>query len=139
LDLFAAIQKFDSDGHQVYFHGFGGTNPNDVVSRGWLRVSHRALDPQASRPDRPVHTHRREEKLSPGEIVPVEIELLPSGTLFRAGERLRIRVQGQAIQPDAVLLKFATIGQGRARIWAGGQFDSHLLLPVAPLSLSTPD
>lgn len=130
MDLFAGIQKLDSDGNQIFFYGFGGTNPNDLVSRGWLRVSHRQLDATLSRPDRPVHTHRSEEKLAPGEIVPVEIELLPSATLFRAGETLRVVVQGVAIQPDATLLQFLPCNQGAHRIWAGGKFDTHLLMPV---------
>ena len=38
--------------------------------------------------------HDREEPLTPGVPVPVEIELWPSSTLFRAGETLRLVVAG---------------------------------------------
>jgi hypothetical protein len=48
MDLFAAIKKIDREGHEVFFYGFGGTNANDVVARGWLRVSHRELDESRS-------------------------------------------------------------------------------------------
>ena len=127
-DLFAGIQKLDREGNQVYFYGFGGTNPNDLVSRGWLRVSHRELDSTVSRLDRPVHSHRREQKLGPNEIVPVEIELLPSATQFREGEVLRVLVQGRAISPDAVLLEFKPIDAGTVRIWTGGKYDSQVVV-----------
>ena len=38
-----------------------------------------------------------ELKLSQDEIVPVEIELLPSGTLFKQGETLEVVVKGSEI------------------------------------------
>ena len=34
------------------------------------------------------------QRLQPGEIVPVEIEIWPSSTLFRAGETMRVVVMG---------------------------------------------
>ena len=44
-----------------------------------------------------MHPHVREQKLVDGEIVPVEIEIWPSGTRFEAGEALRVIVQGSDI------------------------------------------
>jgi putative CocE/NonD family hydrolase len=129
MDLFVGIKKLDVADNEVFFYGFGGSNPNDIVARGWLRVSHRELDIAASRPDRPVHTHRRLQKLRPGEIVPIEVEILPSGTTFLAGETLRVVIQGRSIAPDAVMLAFHPENSGKHRIWTGGKYDSHILLP----------
>ena len=130
MDLFVAVKKLDIAGEEIYFYGFGGTNPNDGISRGWLRVSHRELDPERSTPSQPVLKHTQELKLKPGEIVPVDIEILPSGTTFRAGEVLRLVVQGVAIKPDAPLLGFPdTVNCGRHAIHTGGRYDSHLLVP----------
>jgi Predicted acyl esterases len=42
-------------------------------------------------------THTREQKLNPGEIVPLDIEIWPSSTRFAAGEKLRLIVQGTDI------------------------------------------
>ena len=67
------------------------------VALGWLRVSHRELDKDKSTPYQPYHKHEREIKLKPGEIVPVEIEIWPSSTLFERGEKLRVVVQGSDI------------------------------------------
>ena len=131
IDLFVGIKKFDSAGDEVYFYGLGGTNPNDIVARGWLRVSHRELDPRRSTPWQPVLKHQRRLMLKPGEIVAVEIEILPSGTTFRKGDTLRVVVQGVRITPDRDSLVFSdVINRGRHRIYTGGQYDSHVLLPV---------
>jgi hypothetical protein len=54
------------------------------VAKGWLRASHRELDPSRSRPLRPWHTHTQVQKLRSGDIVSVEIEIWPSATLFEA-------------------------------------------------------
>ena len=136
MDLFVAIQKLDADGKPVGFH-FYAFYDNGPVALGWLRASHRELDAEKSTPWQPVHTHVREQRLEPGEIVPVEIEIWPSSTLFRKGETLRVVVKGMDIYRDALPnLPFARHEDlrngGRHVIHTGGRFDSHLLVPVVP-------
>ena len=63
-DLFLIVQLFDPDGNEVTFEG--STDPNTPVANGWLRASHRALDPDRSKPWRPFHPHDRVEPLEPG-------------------------------------------------------------------------
>ncbi|MEM8591174.1 MAG: CocE/NonD family hydrolase, partial [Pseudomonadota bacterium] len=84
MDLFVAIKKYDAQGQEVTFYAKAGYT-RAPVALGWLRVSQRALDPALSTPAQPVLTHANRQPLSRGEIVPVEIEILPSSTLFRAG------------------------------------------------------
>jgi uncharacterized protein len=106
------------------------------VALGWLRASHRELDPERSTPSQPVHSHRREQRLSPDEIVPVEIEIWPSSTLFRKGETLRVLVQGKDIyvyeeahtQGSHLDLRNA----GEHVIHTGGRYPSRLLIRVIP-------
>jgi predicted acyl esterase len=110
---------------------------NGPVALGWLRASHRDLDPALSKPEQPFHTHTRELLLQPGERVPVEIEIWPSSTLFRAGERLRLIVQGQDIMreglPNAPFARHeSTRNQGTHVIHTGDSCDSYLLVPVIP-------
>ena len=136
-DLFVAIQKLDAAGEIVPFC-FYATSDEGPVALGWLRASHRALDEARSTPWQPIHPHDREEPLTPGVPVPLEIEIWPSSTLFRAGESLRLRVQGQDIytqipQPGPAIMRHEeTRNRGRHRIRTGGRFDSHLLLPLIP-------
>lgn len=136
MDLFVGVQKVDVDGALVPFV-FYAMLENGPVALGWLRVSHRELDPLRSTPEQPVHSHVRELLLTPGERVPVEIEIWPSSTLFRKGERLRVVVQGQDVQqeglPNAPFARHEnTRNRGTHVIHTGGTTDSHLLVPVIP-------
>lgn len=136
LDLFVALQKLDVNGDPVgmTFYAFFDNGP---VALGWLRASHRALDESRSTPQQPFHPHDREDLLQPGEIVPVEIELWPSSTIFHAGESLRVVVKGMDIYRDGLPnLPFArhedTRNRGTHIIHTGGPYDSHLLVPIIP-------
>jgi len=136
MDLFVGIQKFDRRGEIVPFV-FYALMENGPVALGWLRASHRDLDPVLSKPEQPVHTHTREQPLASGERVPVEIEIWPSSTLFRAGERLRLVVQGQDLMreglPNAPFARHEeTRNHGTHVIHTGATFDSYLLVPVIP-------
>ena len=137
MDLFTAVQKFDADGKLVNFYyitrfTFGH------AAHGWLRASHRELDAARSTAHQPVHTHQREQMLGAGEIVPVEIEIWPSSTLFRAGETMRVVVMGRDPFPPSdapgagIAFHPETRNAGRHIIHTGGRFDSHILVPVIP-------
>jgi predicted acyl esterase len=135
MDVFVALEKIDRTGYIVPFPFFGN-HDDGPVALGWLRVSHRELDKEKSTPYQPYHKHEREIKLKTGEIVPVEIEIWPSSTLFERGEKLRLVVQGSDIYayPEEMHTNThtATVNKGRHVIHAGGKYDSHLLVPVIP-------
>jgi predicted acyl esterase len=133
-DVFVAIQKLDERGAPVGFT-FYAFYENGPVALGWLRASHRALDADRSTASQPVHPHDREEPLPEGEAVVLEIELWPSATLFKAGESLRLVVQGSDVYTDALPnLPFArhqrTRNAGSHVLRTGGRYDAHLLVPV---------
>lgn len=138
MDIFAGVYKFDSSGQFVplAYYTFFEDGP---VALGWLRASHRELDVQKSSDYQPVLAHQRALKLEPGAVVPLEIEFWPSGTRFEAGERLRLIVQGTDLQKyskvvDPIYTRHEnTVNSGRHEIRTGGQYDSYLLVPVAPL------
>ena len=48
------------------------------VTRGWLKASHRAIDPKRSKPWRPWHplTRAAQKKVKPGEITEYAVELM---------------------------------------------------------------
>jgi putative CocE/NonD family hydrolase len=135
MDLFAAVQKFDRKGKYVPLAAFSALE-DGPVALGWLRVSHRELDPKRSTPQQPWLRHKRLLKLKAGVPVPVEIEIWPSGTRFAKGETLRVVVQGSDIYRYARWIVRAghpkTVNAGTHVIHTGGRYDSHLLLPVIP-------
>ena len=75
-------------------------------------------------------------KLKPGEIVPVEIEIWPSSTLFERGEKLQVIVQGSDFNmypgQGATYGHMASVNRGAHIIHTGGAYDSHLLVPLIP-------
>ncbi len=135
LDLFVAVQKVGADGAVVPF-AFWAHFDDGPVALGWLRVSHRELDAARSTEYQPVLAHRGELKIKPGEVVPLDIEIWPSGTHFDAGERLRLVLQGSDIYqyPKPVMCDRheESVNRGHHVIHAGGKYDSYLLVPVVP-------
>jgi len=66
-DVFLVLRVFDPAGKEVTF--VGSNDPRTPVGIGWLRASHRKLDPERSRPYRPWHTHDELQALKPGQPV----------------------------------------------------------------------
>lgn len=71
--------------------------------------------------------------------MPVEIEIWPSSTLFKAGESLVLVVKGSEIitESSSPSLKvryehMETVNKGTHLVYAGGKYDSFLLIPVIP-------
>ena len=133
MDLFVVLDKFDRTGDRVPFPSQSGFD-HGPVAYGWLRVSHRELDDERSTPHQPVLKHRREIKLKPGEIAPVEVEIWPASVSFEAGETLRVTVLGSDLHAHVAWEHTATQSANRGMhvIHTGGEFDSHLLVPVIP-------
>lgn len=70
-----------------------GRQPASImVTKGWLRASHREKDAAKSRPDRPWYTHANPQPIEPGKIYKYEIELMPCAYLFKQGHRIRLEI-----------------------------------------------
>jgi predicted acyl esterase len=129
LDLFVVVRKLDSSGREVFFSGFNGYT-RDALAKGWLRASHRELDLSRSTPLRPWHRHTRTQKLRPGEIVPVEIEIWPSATFFEAGATLQLTIQGHDAAKYPAFRHTKLVNRGWHTIFTGGPYDSCLTVPL---------
>jgi predicted acyl esterase len=92
-DIFAVLRVFDPDGEEITFQG--AIDPHTPVGQGWLRASHRKLDPELSEPYRPYHPHDELLPLAPGEPVELEVEILPTSIVIPAGYRLAVAVRGR--------------------------------------------
>ena len=133
MDLFVQLDKLDKDGNITPFVAFSMVD-DGPLGLGWLRVSHRELDNAKTTIDRPYHTHARKLLLQPNEIVPVDIEILPTSTLFHAGETLQLRVQGNDSfrhkTPDVVQFHENTVNKGDHFVYSGNTYDSYLVFPI---------
>ncbi len=131
MALFVAVNKLDGQGRSVRFLGSVG-NRDDVVTRGFCRVSRLELDADESTEYLPVLTGTSHRPLAPGEVVPVDVELYPSSTFFAAGESLELIVSSDEIVSSPPYRKDVSVNRGVHVIHCGGDRDSHLLVPIVP-------
>jgi len=97
-DIFAVLRVYDPDGTEVTFQG--ALDPRTPVGQGWLRASHRKLDPVLTKPYRPYHTHDELEPLTPGEIYELDVELWPTCIVVPAGYRVALTIRGKDYEFD---------------------------------------
>ncbi len=102
--------------------------PARVVTEGWLRASHRALDPAHSTALAPHHRHGRPEPLEPGRVYRFAIEIWPTSWVFAAGHRLRLDIAALDQQGQYYLGHLGATDT----IYHDQRHPSHLLLPVVP-------
>jgi len=62
------------------------------LSWGWLQAAHRRIDPAWTSDDEIAHDHTASVPLVPGEPVELDISLIPTANLFRAGHRLLLEI-----------------------------------------------
>jgi uncharacterized protein len=72
------------------------------------------------------------EKLSAGEIVDVEIDLLPIGLVFYPGEQLRFIVSAGNLLGTLMpaIREYTGANSGQHVIYTGGDHASYLQLPI---------
>lgn len=110
-----------------------GLNPaSQLVTKGWLRASHRALDAKRSTEMEPYHTHADPQPLKPGEVAKLEVSLEPNAYLFRKGNRIRLEVaNGDSPVTDVLWTHYYAPDKiGQDTIHHGSRYPSQLLLPV---------
>jgi predicted acyl esterase len=92
-DIFVVLRVFAPDGDEVVFQG--AVDPHTPIGQGWLRASHRKLDPEISTEYRPYHTHDEVQALTPGEVVGLDVEIWPTSIVAPAGYRIALTVRGK--------------------------------------------
>jgi len=113
-DLFLVLRAFTPDFKEVTFQG--ALDAHTPLAQGWLRCSHRKLDRNLTLPYRPYHTHDEEQKLTPGEIYEVEVELWPTCIVLPQGYRLAVSVRGtDYVFPGEPGAGVETLG----KVWTG--------------------
>ena len=130
MDMFVNIQKLDTKGEWLPVDVLGEPHPG---TWGKMRVSHRSLDEDLSTDFQTIQSHLKEEKLSPGEIVPVDIEIVPISRFWHKGQSLRIQIAGCYIREGWFEpLTWDTDNHGNHIIHTGGEYKSYLQIPVIP-------
>ena len=145
-DLFLTLRAFSPEDQEVDF--LGALDPRTPLAQGWLRASHRKLDPERSRIAQPYHPHGEIEPLDPGAIYELDVEIWPTCIVLPSDYRLALTIGGKDFaRPggDSPLMRGsgmwlhndpddrpASVFGGTTTIHTGGQTPSHLLLPIVP-------
>jgi predicted acyl esterase len=132
LYLDAAIDKDDTN-WMVDLVMVTPDGKRQLLSNGWLKAAHRALDPNRSKPYDPVHPRQDPVPVPPGKVVRYAIALQPTACVFGKGSWLELVIRNQ----DDVLSRLGTWGVYMLpfmrtvthEIHFG---DSHLFVPHIP-------
>jgi predicted acyl esterase len=151
MDVYVILRKLSSSGEPLLSLNIPWKNipPNSIAeipqekrtevilytgAIGMLRASHRKIDSSKSMHENwPYHPHDQLEKLSPNEIVRLEIGIWATGMLFEEGESLEVRVGG--FYPG--IANFGTnehsLNVGKHTVHFDAEHQSHLVLPIVNL------
>lgn len=104
-----------------------------IISKGWLRASHRALDPEKGSELAPFHTHGQQERIEPGQAYELEIAIMPTAYRVAAGQRLRLEIaNGDSPITDQIFThEYQLFKIGTDTVHHGGSTASRLLIPIA--------
>jgi predicted acyl esterase len=158
-DIFLVLRVFAPDGKEIVFQG--AIDPHTPISQGWLRASHRKLDPDLGTHYRPYHTHDKKQPLRPGEAVELDIEIWPTSIVVPAGYRIGLTVGGKDYEYSGPsggrLANFKNelrgcgpflhddprdrppdLFGGKTTLHVGADRSAYLLLPIIPPEESVP-
>jgi predicted acyl esterase len=150
-DVFLILRVFTPAMQEITFQG--ALDPHTPIAQGWLRASHRKIDPELTLPYRPYHTHDVQQPLTPGKVYEVDVEVWPTCIVVPPGHRIGLTVRGHDYEypggpvamadgrvfggcgpflhndphdrPPEIFGKTVTLHCGASR-------PSHVLLPIIP-------
>ncbi|USP80415.1 CocE/NonD hydrolase [Curvularia clavata] len=158
MDVFVVIRKLDKYGVSLEHFNIPikdlpeGTEPDQIPKsnifryvgpNGCLRASrrYREEEPGLTASQRALlspayvyHPLDREEKISPGQVVELEIGIWPGGMIFDSDESLSFEIKGFfAIRPEFenLLDMMENHNKGTQRVHCGGEYPSSLLVALS--------
>jgi putative CocE/NonD family hydrolase len=103
------------------------------LCKGWLRGSHRKIDPAKSTAAKPYHPHAAGEPLEPGAVHEFPIEIWPICNVFKPGHRIRLEIANSDSIVASQGRPHVTIrNKATNTIYEGGRKASRLVVPVIP-------
>jgi uncharacterized protein len=125
MDVFVVIRKRDRSGRMVPFYGYNGYR-NDAAAKGWLRASHREVDDERSRPERPWQRHIGAQPVPRRAPIHLPIEIWPSATHFEAGATLVVEIVGHDADRYPAMRHRDTVNRGTHTVYSGAHTASAL-------------
>lgn len=157
FDVFLALRKLDVTGKALYHmniplkdmglskeEDMPNTNLHKFIGpNGQLRASLRhtlpeepGLSPEARKlttPGEVTLSFQKVEKVQPGEIVKMDIQIWPAGVVYEAGESLQLDVKGSEVlfrETNFVTMR-ENPNKGNHTIYTSEGYPSRLILPLS--------
>jgi putative CocE/NonD family hydrolase len=137
LTLYASIDATDTT-WMAYLYAVSPSGEREVLSRGYLRASHRAVDEEQSTPAQPYHPHVDPDPVTPGKVYEYRIGFPPIAILLEKSHRLELELRSMEIpfsETNELPPGSHHLPQSEPvthRVYADRDHRSRLLLPEIP-------
>jgi predicted acyl esterase len=133
LYLNASISSTDAN-WMVVLKDVERNGSEELVSKGWLKASHRALDESKSKPYQPFHSHTESVPVEPGKVYEYAIEVREISYVFKRGHALQLVIKGEDTpyedQSSPTYFHLPNMENTKHIIYHNSRYPSYLLLPI---------
>jgi len=139
MDIYMSLRIVDEQDRLVDYIGMatmGMSTKQYPLAKGWLKVSHRKIDASRTTEYTVKHTHLKADyaPLKDGEMVQVEIEIVPNTARIQKGHRIRVDIQPYDGFGHGTRHAYDPSYHDGARnfIYTGPDHLSYIQLPIVP-------
>jgi len=132
LYLNASLSTQDAN-WMVDIKDIAGDGSERLVTKGWLKASHRAIDQSKSKSYQPFHPHTESVPVPPGKVLEYSIEIRETSNVFRSGHSLQLVIKGEdSPYDDPVWFHLPNMKETKHTIYHKKNNISYLLVPIIP-------
>ena len=135
LYLSASLSSTDSNWMAV-IKDIAPDGSQELVTKGWLKASHRAVDESKSKPYKPFHPHTETTLIKPGDIYGFAVEIRETSYVFKRGHALQLVIKGEDTPYEdgtsPIHFHLPNLEHTKHTIYHNSQYHSYLLLPIIP-------
>lgn len=121
-NLMVVLKDIDPNGKEV------------LVTKGWLKASHKAVDKNKSKSYQPFHPHTESIPVEPGKIYEYAIEIRETSYVFKRGHALQLVIKGEDTpyedQSSPNFFHLPNMINTKHTIYHNSQYRSYLVLPI---------
>ncbi|UPL03061.1 hypothetical protein LCI18_013995 [Fusarium solani-melongenae] len=140
LDLFLSLRLLSPSGDEIFYTGSSGEPV--PLTKGWLRVSLRKVNPQHPRhrswlPYREFCSHDVQSVI-PNQVYPVDVEIWPTNVVIEPGCRLVLEVSSGDTQGvgfwghNHPIDRAEEVFKGQNHLHFGNDYVNYIELPIIP-------
>ncbi|MGQ9720061.1 MAG: CocE/NonD family hydrolase [Candidatus Jordarchaeum sp.] len=137
LYLYALSTDSDPD-WIVRFEDISSDGTKRILTRGWLKASHRDLNKGKSKPWQPYHPHTKIKTIKPDKVYQYAIEILPTSNVFKKFHKIGLEISSDdgepTIPPDIIFSHLLSGRKMTNTVFHNPEYPSHLILPIIPTS-----